>query len=287
MSWSSGLRQLIAADEAGPAIPVQLYYPTATDSVPVLFGPYVLDVSADAPAVAGRFPLLVISHGGGGSPLLYRTLSTYLARRGCVVACPRHPGNSLGDNDLAETDPTLINRPRHIRRVLDAMYADPALGGYLSPQVAVIGHSMGGYTALAVAGGVPWTRAGQRLEVMTDERVRALVLMAPAAAFFAPAGSLTAVRVPILLLEAEHDAVTPAWQADLVQQGVADPRQVTRRTIPNAGHFSFLAPFPPQMRNPGFAPALDPEGFDREAFHHWLPAQILAWLQAQLAPAGA
>ncbi|HTY50637.1 MAG TPA: alpha/beta fold hydrolase [Steroidobacteraceae bacterium] len=242
-------------------------------------------MSPEAPAAAGRFPLAVISHGGGGSPLLYRTLSTYLTRHGWAVACPRHPGNSLGDNALGESDETLASRPRHIHRVIDAMYADAALGGSLLPAVAVIGHSMGGYTALAVAGGVPWTRERRRIQTVTDDRVRALVLMAPAAAFFAPAGSLAGVTAPILLLTAEHDLITPAWQADIVQQGVPDPRRVTRRTIPNAGHFSFLSPFPPPMRNAGFPPSQDPPGFDREAFHRTLPAEILAWLQAHLAPA--
>lgn len=67
----------------------------------------------------------------------------------------QHPGNCRGDDGLAGTLENLVNRPRHVRLVIDAAFADAALGPRLGPGVAVVGHSLGGYTALAVAGGEP------------------------------------------------------------------------------------------------------------------------------------
>ena len=52
--------------------------------------------------------------------------------------------------------------------------------------------------------------------------------------------------------------------------------------IANAGHFSFLSPFPEPMKNPMFLPSTDPEGFVREKFHVQLPIEILAYLNEKL-----
>ena len=276
----AGSRQFLAPDDAGAApLGALLHYPCAQPSAPTRFGPYELEVSVDAPLASGRFPLVLISHGSGGSPLLYRTLSLSLARSGYLVALLRHPGNSLGDDDLANTRENLYNRPRQLLRLLDALLADAVLRGAIADEpVTAIGHSMGGYTVLCLAGGEPWTRAGERIEVPHDSRLGALVLMAPACAFFLAPHALQAVTAPILALTAEHDALTPDVQIRTALAGVADASRVTIQTIPNAGHFSFLSPFPRAMHSPQFAPAQDPSGFDRERFHQRLPETVLQWI---------
>jgi predicted dienelactone hydrolase len=192
-----------------------------------------------------------------------------------------HPGNSRNDNSLEGTYENLVRRPRHVRLTIDAI--SQTLGAHVQPDnVAVMGHSMGGYAALAVAGGIPWSKNGERVDVVPDPRVRALVLMAPGTAFFFPPDSLRDVTVPILMLTAEHDPVTPRWQAELLLDRVPDRNQVTWREIENAGHFSFLSPFPLQMRNPQFLPSTDPEGFDREKLHEQLPGEILDFLDERM-----
>lgn len=261
------------------SFPVFTMYPTAVPAHPVVFGPYSMDVSPDAPVSGGPFPLVMISHGSGSSPLVYRTIAAYLARHGYIVALPEHPGNNRHDNSLEDTLENLENRPRHIRLVIDAIAADPQLNGHvLSNDVAMIGHSMGGYTALAVAGGQPWTGPGQKVAVTPDARVKALVLLAPAACWFVPNDALKDVNVPILLLIGEHDKITPRWQAQLVLDLVPNPAQVTLRVIENAGHFSFLSPFPPAMQREDFLPSTDPAGFDREQFHVALNEEIRDFL---------
>jgi pimeloyl-ACP methyl ester carboxylesterase len=49
--------------------------------------------------------------------------------------------------------------------------------------VTAIGHSLGGYTVLCLAGGEPWTRTRELIEVPPDPRIGALVLFATAGLF--------------------------------------------------------------------------------------------------------
>jgi predicted dienelactone hydrolase len=277
----AGSRQfLIPADSGAAPLEALLHYPCGQPPAPTRFGPYELDVSVDAPPAPGRFPLVLISHGSGGSPLLYRSLSLALARKGYFVSLPKHPGNSVGDDQLATTLENLRNRPRQLLRLLDALLADALLGAVIADEpVTAIGHSLGGYTVLCVAGGEPWTRTRERIEVPHDPRLGALVLLAPACGFFLAPRALQAVTAPILALTAEHDELTPDSQIRAALAGVPDGSRVTIHTVPHAGHFSFLSPFPPAMHTPQFAPAQDPSGFDRERFHEALPATILQWIR--------
>lgn len=258
-------------------------YPTQTPSTPTPFGPYAMDVSPDAPIAPGEFPLIIVSHGSGGSHLLYRTITTPLAQNGYIVAMLEHPGNNRDNNELENTYENLVNRPRHIRLTIEAVAANDRFSRCIQTDtVAIIGHSLGGYAALAVAGGAPWANPQQKIDVTPDPRIRALVLMAPAAAYYQPQDSLKNVTVPILLLAAENDPFTPEWQTDIILDRVPDRSKVTYRQVENAGHFSFLSPFPPRMISKKFLPSTDPKGFDRVRFHEQLPADIIEFLNSNL-----
>ena len=284
----AGFRQLSIHDATQNAsIPVLVFYPTELPATTATLGPYQFEVSPDAPAASGAYPMVVISHGSGGTHILYRTIAMHLAQNGYVVAVPEHPGNNRLDNSLYGTVDNLINRPRHVRLVLDTLAADAALGSVVqADKAAVIGHSMGGYTALAVAGGTPWSKEGKPVAVETDARVRAIVLLAPATAWYQPEDALERVEVPILMITGEHDDITPQWHADLVLDRVSERQRVHFRVVENAGHFSFLSPFPPKLKAGGFAPTQDPEGFDREAFHEQLPEEIRQFLDRNLKDIG-
>jgi len=280
MPFHAGSRLLAVPDAVrGVDVPVWAAYPTLQPAVPASVGGYREDVADDAPPAPGRHPVVIVSHGNGGSHLIYRALCLHLARTGHVVAALEHPGNNRRDNRLAQTLQNLVDRPRHVSLVLDALAAHPLLGPAVQPDAAAVaGHSFGGYTALAVAGGRPHARTGEPVPVQHDTRVRALVLLAPATPWYASPDALRAVRVPILLLRAEHDDATPAWHGDLVVRGVAEPALVTDVTVPGAGHFSFLSPFPAALVGPKFPPSMDPPGFDRAAFHDTYPRQVATFL---------
>lgn len=280
----AGIRHIqIKDEEKGITFPALVLYPTNTPSAPTAFGPYTMDVSTDAPVAEGQFPLVVISHGTGSSHLLHRTVGTHLAQHGYIVALLEHYGNNRNNNELADTHENLEYRPRHVSLTIDAVTSDAQFSECVQPNnVAIIGHSGGGYTALAVAGGTPWSKERRRVEVKADPRVKAIVLMAPATAFYIPEDSLRNVTVPILLLVAEKDEYASVLYTHLVLERVPDRTQVTHRVIENAGHFAFLSPFPPHMKSVTFPPSTDPEGFDREKFHEQLPVEVLDFLDEKL-----
>ncbi len=266
------------------SFPVLVQYPTLENPRPTRFGPYTMDVAIDAEVMEGEFPLVLISHGNGGSHLLYRTISTYLAKKGFVVAMIEHYGNNRHNNELEKSELNLQYRPAHISLTIDGLVSDKVIGEYISTnKIGMIGHSFGGYAALAASGGTPWTKEGQKIKVQHDDRIKATILMAPAAAYFIPPNALEKVTIPILLVIGEKDMITPKqWTEDVILNRVTNPSKVQVMKIENAGHFSFISPFPPGMVNPGFLPSTDPAGFNREKFHEQLPIDIFNFLNGKL-----
>lgn len=275
---------------SGVAFPMAIMYPTAEPGKLEKVGPDLLKVATEATPEKGVYPLLVISHGSGGSHLLYRTLAHHLAGNGFIVGMPEHPFNNRNNNTLAGTVENLTNRPRHLRCAINWFFDSSQFKAYLKPNsVSIIGHSLGGYTALAVAGGKPISfpkesKDGKAhpITVTHDDRVKALVLLAPAAVWFRTPGALRGVDIPILMLVGEKDEYTPyCYHAQVILDGVADKKKIRHRIVQNAGHFSFLSQFPPSMRHVDFLPAQDPAGFNRESFHQELNAEVLAFLKSE------
>lgn len=277
-----GSKQLQVHDEENNlSFNLLLEYPCYQVSSPIKFGPYTMDVSPDAKICEGQFPLIIISHGNGGSHLIYRSISTYLAKRGYIVAMIEHYGNNRNNNELEYTIRNLQYRPRHVSLSIDYLLSQPLFGEHISKdKIVIIGHSMGGYTALALAGGIPHTEEGIKVEVNKDDRIKALVLLAPAAGWFKH--SMHDVNIPVVLYMAEHDIFTPAWNADIIKNGILDKSLVNHHEIKNAGHYSFITPFPEAMKNQNFPPSTDPDDFDREAFHQILPKEIFEFLNEKL-----
>ncbi|MCE1255542.1 MAG: alpha/beta fold hydrolase [Anaerolineae bacterium] len=263
--------------------PIWVLYPADGPVWPVSFGPYTLEVNPDAAPLKGRFPLIVLSHGSGGSPFLYRELAAFLASHGFIVALPEHTGNNRDDNSWSRRMENYICRPRFISQSINTLLADADLKTVVDPAaVGVVGHSMGGYAALAAAGGLPWTKDGRLVPVDVDDRIKALVLMAPAAGWFNSDASLDNVHIPILLYAAEKDKVTPPDDVSIILRRLPEPGLITYKLVENGGHYSFLTPFPAGLCSPQFLPSTDPEGFDREAFQQVLKREILEFLEKNL-----
>lgn len=222
----------------------------------------------------GATKLAVFSHGSGSTPQALRGLATYLADvGGYVAAMIEHPGNNRNDNTLADTRQILEDRPRHVRRAIDLGLAEFAIA-----DVCVIGHSLGGYTALAVVGGAPWSLPpdARPLAVEHDLRVRAVVLLAPALPWFMPEGSLANVRARVMVRTGERDPLAPpAFVASVLRDLPRD-----EAIVPNAGHFAFFWPVPPPLL--AMPPGQDPPGFDRAAYQPQLYAETLAFLEREV-----
>ena len=216
----AGCREVKIDDASlGITFPMTVMYPVDNPEQIERLGPYQLELAREAEPSGGRFPLVIISHGTGGSPLVYRTLAQHLARNGFIVGMPEHPYNNRNDNSLEGTVQNLAYRPRHLRMATDWFFENKMFKEKLMPNaVSIIGHSLGGYTALAAAGGVPTsfpheTSDGkpQLIEVTQDHRIKSLVLLAPASVWFRAEGALRAVNLPILMLDAEKDPYTPPF----------------------------------------------------------------------------
>ena len=101
-----------------------------------------------------KLPLVVLSHGTGGSAASIAWLGVRLASRGFVVAAVNHHGNTA-----AEKRPVIRGflrwweRPMDLSFVVDSLLADEEIGDHLDPaRIGVAGFSLGGYTALATVG---------------------------------------------------------------------------------------------------------------------------------------
>lgn len=152
-----GLADLQIADPAGlRPLQVHVLYPAEPGGTPIQHSDdrvrYGFEVLEDAPPAAGRFPLVLISHGLYGRWRNYGWLARRLAAEGMIVASPTHPGTAWTNRDTPETA-KLWERPRDLSRVIDHLTAAPDWRARIAPgRIATIGHSLGGYTVMAAAG---------------------------------------------------------------------------------------------------------------------------------------
>jgi predicted dienelactone hydrolase len=286
---NAGWREVTVTDRAGAGeFPVIICYPTQEPEFQRSLGPYAVSAAWDAAPSPAEHPLVMLSHGSGSSPLVNRDLALALARAGFVVGMPWHPGDNRDDRRLQDAPQNLQQRPRHLQLAIDAVLSESILFPGERPRgIALIGHSLGAYTALALAGGQPRTLPEvwpdgptEPITVAHDPRVSALVLLAPAVIWFHAQGALDAVHVPVLMLAGEQDTATPPqYHADMVARHLPHPARLDYRTVAGAAHFSFLSVFPPRMQRPDFAPAQDPPGFDRAAFQEDLAEEIIKFLR--------
>ena len=306
--------QVAGATPDAPTTTVALYYPTLAAPRAVAMGPFALNAAIGAKPVDKVKALILLSHGIGGSELGHSVLAQALARNGYLVAALRHPRDNWQDRSLIETSPERYfdERPRQASRVIDAILADPAWKDRIAsdgrgPRVGALGHSAGGYTVLALAGAKPdlsrmrkhcqveasedpifcgMGRAGGALAPLPtgtpslkDERVRAIVAVAPAAVMLT-AESLVTVRVPTKIYEAELDRfLVPRFHAEWVASKLPAPNL---RRVPNAWHFAFMDQPSMPIASPDGDVGANPPGFDRNAFLKQLANEIAAFFDSNL-----
>ena len=279
----------IELHNTGVKLPLHIFYPTDTAEQPTQLGSFNLEVALKSICKSGAYPLVIFSHGSGSMPLLFRGLGQYLARNGFIVGMPEHPFNNRVDNSAVNTLENFVNRPLHLQTAINWFFEISAFKSHLIPDnVSVIGHSLGGYTALALAGGVPTTLpfenfAPKTLVVVNDHILNRLVLLAPSTVLFRIEGALANVDLPILMYSAELDELTPGTeQADIVLNGVKKRDKVKHKIIPNAGHFSFMNVYPEALKSISIPPSQDPPGFNRQAFLDSLYPEIVEFLREEI-----
>ncbi|MGH7498887.1 MAG: alpha/beta hydrolase family protein [Gemmatimonadales bacterium] len=102
-----------------------------------------------------RHPLVLLSHGTGGSALQLAWLGIALARRGYIVAAVNHHGNTAAEPHYDARGFFLWwERARDMTVVLDRLLSDSLFGARIdTTRIGAAGFSLGGYTVVALAGG--------------------------------------------------------------------------------------------------------------------------------------
>lgn len=299
----------VPADREGPALRGLVWTPCASPSADVKLGPRVIPGVRDCPVAGRQSPLIVVSHGYGGSYLGHHDTAEVLADAGFIVAAIDHSGDNhrlRGGPD--DTLSALATRTVDIRRLIDYMLLRWDAREHLAAaQVGFFGFSRGGYTGLVLAGASPdferlaslpsspcatapespacaHMHAGLQallaLPLARDGRIKAAVIADPFSVVFDARG-LKGVAVPIQLWASEHggDGVAPA-DVDAVRRALSPSPDwhVARK----AAHFAFLAPCPPAQIEANAEICRDAADFDRQAFHADFDAQVLAFFRHQL-----
>ena len=146
-------------------IPAAIWYPANNDAVeaPFVIGPPGLPfllrgwVARDAPPAssATRLPLILLSHGTGGSRSDLYWLAETLVQDGYVVAAVTHHGNSIQSGDLTAQGFFLFwERALEMTALLDHVLQDDIFGPRIdTSRIGAAGFSLGGNTMALLAGG--------------------------------------------------------------------------------------------------------------------------------------
>jgi predicted dienelactone hydrolase len=228
---------LVDAARADRAVGVDCWYPAAPGDEPAATYPVIPGIGftasarTGAAALPGPSPLVVLSHGRAGLRTSYVMLCEGLAARGFVVVALDHPGDTLLDwmTGTAVDDATNeAQRVGDVHFVLDTLLAASdgiaAMAAVDPAQVAVVGHSYGGWTALAVASSEP-----------PDTRIRAVAGMQPFARSLSRK-AIARIAVPTMLIVGARDETCPPdTDADRVSETV-DRACAHRFDLADAGH---------------------------------------------------
>jgi predicted dienelactone hydrolase len=301
LAQAAGLRWIdIPADADGPAIHGVIWYPCAEPPGEVGLGKLTLPAAKDCPLERDNLPLIVVSHGRGGSFIGNHDTDEVLADARFIVAAINHPGDTSSDRSRSGELSVFVERPTDIKRLIDFMLgASPFAARIDRERIGFFGFSRGGYTGLVLIGANPdWAsfntacqQSASRLcgqefpqqPLTHDPRIKAAVLADPLAIFFT-ASSFAEVKVPVQLWASERggDGVLPR---DVAAVDRSLPAEHAFRVVSNAGHFAFVTPCPPALAKELPSVCLDAPGFDRVAFHEEFNAAATAFFNEHLVKA--
>lgn len=252
------------------------------------------------------YPLILLSHGSGGSALQMAWLGTALARAGFIAAAVDHPGNNAVTGYTPEGFLLWWERATDLSEVLDALEADSELGPHIDKgRIGAAGFSLGGYTVLELAGAR--TDIAALYDVCRKEPENPLCHVPEMKGMGSPASMLEQVRktsgeslarssdsyrdprihavfaiAPALAFTQTPESLHALRLPVEVVVGAADPiapaatsanlikaqvRGARETVLPNVAHYTFLDTCLPDGKAEMPEFCTDPAGVDREAVH--------------------
>jgi predicted dienelactone hydrolase len=305
-AYAAGMSKIEIPSSIGePALSAIVWSPCATTSTPFRIGPFTVHGVRDCAIEGNKLPMIVISHGKGGSQLSHFDTASTLADAGFVVAALNHPGDSFGDETAGLQLKIFETRPHDISRLISFMTQQWQHRDHLdSSAIGVFGFSRGGYTALALAGAVPsilaaekhlcnhwWSLAsslcrqfkteGAQLHPQSDPRISAAVVLDPLNLF--DDIGLQSVNIPVQLWASEQggDGVRLEHIEEIRD---ALPQLSDYHVARGAGHFAYLTPCPPELKKANPDICVDPNGFDRVKWHQRLNNAVVTFFKQKLFP---
>ena len=312
---AAGFKQIVIQQPNESDLTIGVWYPS---EAPVPTEPntnYGLSVALDAAISGANGGLLLISHGYGGWYAGHADTAIALADAGYVIAAPSHAGNTWSDMS-SPIEKWMLDRPRHISRVIDHMLTSDPISAHLdSEKIGIYGFSAGGYTALALLGAVPdfdhaknhcrtqpqefvcaegWVDAMFDAKVNklpakawgADKRIKAAVIAAPGWGFAYPENGLANVTADIQLWSGQLDTSVPTETnaAFLASQLPSKPETYWTE---NANHFAFLLvpcreSFKQEDPEEYKLVCEDAPGFDRHDFHNRMHHEMNRFFQQAL-----
>jgi predicted dienelactone hydrolase len=203
-------------------------------------------------APSDGYPVILFSHGFTGCGTQSVFLTRGLAQAGYLVLAPDHhdatcgPGNDGKMFDKLSTtrserpfqkpeawsDATYRDRADDVEAVLDAILKEKSFQGVPldSGRIGLAGHSLGGYTVLALAGAWPSWK---------DRRIKAVLALSPYCTPFILKGTLAHLDVPIMYQGGTLDlGITPdVRRAGGAYEQTSIPKYFVE--LRGAGHFAW------------------------------------------------
>jgi predicted dienelactone hydrolase len=310
---------------------VTVWYPAAENAVetqqvigppdaPLLLAGKAAEHAAMAPALE-KWPLIVLSHGSGGSAMQMAWLGTALARAGFIAAAVNHPGNNALEPYTAEGFLLWWERATDLSEVIDGMLADPEFGPKIdASRIGAAGFSIGGYTVLALGGAradisividlcrkhpdTPVCHAPEMKEMGTPEQMLQAVRRTSGVSLARSGESyrdprvraIFAIAPPVgftIALDSLHAMRVPVE----IVAGSADPilpprdnadlarariRGAKETVLPNVAHYTLLDTCTAAGKQQLGVFCEDPAGVDRDAVHAQVDDMAVSFFEREL-----
>lgn len=228
---TDGNKEQEIAPSATRTLPTMVLYPTGTD-----LGNAARDdkrkVKNDAPIAAGKFPLIVFSHGITASGPIYEVFLKNIAAHGYIVAAPTFPLTS-GKGGWANIT-QVNNQPADVSFIIKQFLTStntetaPFVDAVAPKHVGVAGHSLGAITSFGF-----FNSCCQNPAVAAVAGISG-ILLPLGGNYDAPP------KIPLLLLHGEKDTTLnfAAGSQSIFDTFTAVPRALVR--YPDAGHVDIV-----------------------------------------------